>query len=221
MKEYQLAGQRFGRLQVIEKAYNKNRNTYWKCVCDCGNVVVKRGVSLKRGETKSCGCYNRDLTIARNKSWAYKMPQDKRLYGIYYGMRTRCYNKTDSSYRSYGARGITVCDEWLEDFYAFQDWAFSNGYREDLSIDRIDNNGNYSPENCRWADNKTQANNRRTTHFLTIDGETHSASQWARMVGVDRSVIYGRLKHGWSDKDAVFTPLMTQFSSTKRRKEAV
>lgn len=218
--EYQLSGIRFGRLQVIKKAENRNGSTYWLCSCDCGEEVIVKGSMLVHGKVKSCGCYNRDLTIERNKKRASKEPRNKRLYRIYYGMITRCYNsKEKAAYGRYGARGIRVCEEWKSDFYAFQKWAFENGYNDNLSIDRIDNDGDYLPENCRWTDCKTQANNRCRTKFLVIDGVSHSVSEWADIVGISRETIYGRLSNGWGNKEAVFTPVMTQFSHS--RKQAV
>lgn len=129
--------------------------------------------------------------------------RQERLYGIWKGIKVRTHNTHHKDYKYCGAKGITICDEWDKSYEAFKEWALNNGYRDDLTIDRIDNSGNYCPENCRWADLYTQANNKSNNHLITYNGKTQNMTQWAREIGVRRELIKDRLKSGWSVKDAL------------------
>lgn len=164
-----LTGQKFGRLTVIERAENdKYGKTKWLCQCDCGNYVIVLGCSLVNGSTKSCGCYNREVNANRLKTHSLSK---SRVYKCWTSIKDRCFRTNCKSYKNYGGRGITICDEWKNDFQVFYDWAMQNGYSDELTIDRIDNNGNYCPENCRWVDMKVQANNTRRNVIMN-NGKT-------------------------------------------------
>ena len=163
-----LTGQKFGRLSVVADT-GKRRHSYvvWLCRCDCGNVTEVISDSLKRGNTKSCGCLHDELAAERIKG-VKTVPKHglshHRLFGIWSGMKTRCYNPNNKDFKDYGGRGITICAEWLADFQRFYDWAMKNGYQDSLTIDRKDVNGNYEPSNCKWATRAEQSRNQRRTH---------------------------------------------------------
>lgn len=170
-------------------------------MCDCGNLVEVSGANLKKNNTKSCGCFQKETTAKRftkhNKS-------NTRLYKTYNEMKSRCYNKNDKDYQYYGGRGIAVCDEWLDDFMNFYNWAMDNDYLDDLTIDRIDVDSDYSPDNCRWVDMKTQNRNTRRNRMIVINGETHCLSEWCEILNLDYNKINSRINTlGWSIKKAL------------------
>lgn len=201
-----LTGQRFGRLTVIERGKTgKPGIVNWLCKCDCGNYKEINAYSLHAGLTQSCGCY-RDEQISSAVS-THGMSKT-RIYSIWAGMKARCYKPYAEEYKNYGGRGIRVCDEWLNNPEAFIQWSLSHGYRDDLSIDRIDSDGNYEPDNCRWADWYEQGANKRNNRHITYNGETHIIAEWARKTGIKASTINGRITVlGWSVEDALTKPV--------------
>lgn len=191
-----LTGQRFGRWIVLRRApNNENGTAMWFCRCDCGKERTVIGRDLRNGKSRSCGCLSSDIASTRLKKYTFR---DKRLYWIWCAMRKRCSNPNHQFYYVYGGRGITVCQEWAQDFGAFQQWAFANGYRADLTIDRIDNDMGYSPENCRWSSVEEQANNHRNNVKITFWGKTLSISRWARIVGINEQTLRSRVAAGWT-----------------------
>jgi len=200
-----LSGSVFGRLVVREFAYIKNNISYWTCVCSCGTVKPVCRSALVSGATVSCGCFSKELAkahiVSLNTTHGMGNTPEHRSWC---SMLCRCFNTKDKSWPRYGGRGITVCEEWLkfENFYA------DMGDRpEGMSLDRVDNDGPYCKENCRWS-TIDQQNNNRTNYcrFLMYRGEVRTASQWARAMGICLGTFWNRLKRGWSIEDALETP---------------
>lgn len=193
----------FDRLKVIKRVKNdKHKNSMWLCRCDCGETRIVRGSHLTGKNTRSCGCLDREVV---SKNAIKHGMRYSRLYNIWGKMKERCFNPNADNYRHYGGKGIKVCDEWLT-FEGFYEWAKSSGYRDDLTIDRINVFGNYCPDNCRWATMREQANNTTRNHTITIRNETKTVQGWADEVGISRSTILSRLQNGWSPEDAVLMP---------------
>ena len=197
-----LTGKRFGKLVVKEYAGTHKRESMWKCQCDCGEICYTVSSKLKKGKKKSCGCSRNELAAESNTKHGLA---GTRIYGIYRNMIYRCEFPNAACYENYGGRGIRVCDQWRNDFIKFYEWSMNNGYEDHLTIDRIDNDKDYEPSNCRWATRMQQQNNRRDNHFLTYNGETHTITEWGRIVGLSDSLIRGRIKCGWSVERALMT----------------
>lgn len=198
-----LTGREFERLRVIERAENaKNGRVQWLCECRCGNMVIVRASDLMN-RVKSCGCLRKETAVANGKTQTTHGLRNTKLYKEWIGIKTRCYNKNAPGYKDYGGRGITMCDEWLNDFMAFYTWAMEAGYDEtaprgECTLDRRENNGPYSPENCRWITNTEQQNNKRNNRLITFDGRTQTVPQWSMETGINQSTIHSRLNNGWS-----------------------
>lgn len=205
MRLIDLTGQRFGRLTVTERAADYvspkgHHKVQWRCQCDCGNEVIVRGSSMRGNITQSCGCLHNELCAERKTVHGLCYT---RLNRIWQSMKSRCYNSKQKRYAKYGGKGITICEEWLHNFQAFYDWAMANGYRDDLSIDRIDGDKGYYPENCRWASNKEQTRNRSITRRITINGETRPLMEWCEQLGKKYKIILKRLSRGWTPEEAL------------------
>lgn len=212
-----LSGKKFGRLTAIEKVGDaiKRNGVLWRCKCDCGNEKIVPSGYLKSGNTASCGCLFIESRYRKRDGVKNKI-YGERICGIHEAMIQRCYNKNCAQYDNYGGRGISVCEEWRNNggCRRFYNWSISNGYRNDLSIDRIDVNGNYEPSNCRWATAKEQANNRRNNRFLEYMGEKHTVDEWSKIIGIHRATIYKRLK-----KNLPINQVLQKDSLQKRRKK--
>lgn len=201
-----LIGQQFGMLTVVGKAEpSPDGQVIWRCRCECGRETLVRGGNLRNGHTKSCGCYRERLRPGLHKTHG---ESKTRLYKIYHGMKKRCYNPNAQFYERYGGRGITICDEWLNSFEVFREWALANGYRDDLSIDRIDNDGNYEPRNCRWEASKRQRRNRRDVIEVEYRGQKMCLADAAKMAGIPYNTVRKRIKSsGWDVNRALSEPL--------------
>lgn len=182
-----LTGIRFGRLLVINRDKNDSSGRcVWVCKCDCGNIVSVKSHYLISGEKKSCGCLQREVNSSVHRKHGKRK---ERIYRIWQGMKTRCYNKNHKYFQNYGGNGITVCDEW-KDFEPFYEWAISHGYSDDLSIDRIDNCKGYFPDNCRWATHVEQTRNRAITKRVKYGGEEIPIGEVAKIEGITYRQAY-------------------------------
>ena len=183
---HDLHGKRFGKLTVIEYyGISNKKQIYWKCICDCGNEVFVKTTDLNCGLQKSCGCYRLEVGHLNYKYGC----RNNRLYRIWRGMKARCFNANSKNYKLYGGRGITICDEWANDFEAFSAWALENGYEDNLSIDRKNTDGNYEPNNCEWATVEHQNNNKRNNVLITEGGKTQTLAQWCDEYNADRDKV--------------------------------
>lgn len=204
-KRIPMEGKRCGKLTVMEYAgNNKHNKPMWLCRCDCGKYITTSGHSLRMGIATSCGCKSADFLRSlstHNKSYEH-------LYSIYNSMCNRCYNPKTTRFHRYGGRGISVCEEWRNSIDAFCTWATQNGYKKDLTIDRINNDGNYEPSNCRWVDRKVQSRNTSSNRILTYKGESRCLTDWATHFGIGVSTLSARiLVLKWDVDKALTTPV--------------
>lgn len=185
----QWVGQKFNKLTVVGAVWN-GRRWLWRCSCECGGESVAYPNQVMRGQTKTCGC-GRSVTF--HEMHLKHGDAGTRLHGIWKGMRKRCGHNSSSHH--YGDRGISVCDEW-SDYTVFKEWAMANGYRDDLTIERKDVNGDYCPENCTWIPSGEQTLNTRKTIIVVHDGRKAPVSVWCDELGLKRSTVYYRIQHG-------------------------
>jgi hypothetical protein len=202
-----ISGQSFGRLTVLSFSHF-DRRAHWTCRCDCGEIVVKQRVGVQGGP-KSCGCLQREKARALGGASGSHGLTGTALWNVHRGMKERCYNPNSKSFQHYGRRGIGICPEWRDDLARFAEWALSNGYEAGLEIDRRDNDGDYSPENCRWISHKRNCNNTRGNTLVTIGGVTATLAEWSDRSGIPGKYIGRRIaKLGWTPEDAVWRKIV-------------
>ncbi|MGE7840630.1 hypothetical protein ACQKNX_07555 [Lysinibacillus sp. NPDC093712] len=182
-----LTGNKYNMLTVIDFSHKVGRKSYWNCLCECGKSTTVRSDCLKDSNTKSCGCLNLKPTVTRHNESRTK------LYGVWSQMKTRCLKEYHTEYSNYGGRGISVCKEWL-DYENFRDWANSNGYNKGLTIDRINVNGNYEPNNCRWISNELQQLNKRTNVILNYEDKSMTIKEWSNHFNLNYMKLYNALR---------------------------
>lgn len=204
-KPIDLSGRKFGRLTVMNRTSdhiypNGRHDIVYSCQCDCGKFVDVLAIHLRSGHTTSCGCFREDTARENMTTHGHTYT---RLHCIWKNMKQRCYNPKHKNYDVYGGRGITICDEWIRDFASFERWALNNGYNDNLSIDRINANQGYSPDNCRWATQREQCNNTRRTILVEISGETHSMKEWCEIMSLQYGTVMNRVHRGMDCKSAL------------------
>lgn len=204
-----LTGERFGRLTVMSLSDKRSgRKTYYDCLCDCGNKKTIRSDVLK-SQTRSCGCLrNEQAKVNLVKNHKHKGSQTE-LHYRWLHMKGRCYNPNNEKFHRYGGRGISVCEEWKEDYEAFRDWAYGNGYKKGLSIERVDVDGNYSPENCTWIPVERQSNNRGSTIWIEYQGDRLSLMEWSKKLGINYGTLNSRYRRSGMRPPELFSPVKT------------
>lgn len=207
---YHAIGERFGRWTIAGSAVHRGETLLYPCRCDCGTEKLVIGGTLRSGMSRSCGCL-KDETTARvhTKHGDASVAHPTALYSVWRAMIARCHGKVGPAFHFYGARGISVCQEWRDSYPSFRDWALSHGYAKGLSIDRQDNDGNYEPGNCRWTDRITQANNQRGNRYREAFGESKTIAEWSRdpRCVPCLNTLHGRLFDGMDLETALTKPL--------------
>ena len=201
-------GKKYGRLTVVgvKPPMGKNRSWRWEVSCECGAVKVLTPGDIKNDRVKSCGCLHDELARERATKFYNKTQENKRLYNIYNGMKRRCFNSNDERFKDYGGRGISVAAEWVEGFDAFASWAKESGYTENLTLERVDVNGDYCPENCKWITLAEQAKNKRDTVYVEYNGVKVKLQDLAKEAVVSYDTFHNRIVNGWDVELALRTP---------------
>ena len=202
-----LTSKQFGRLTVLSfQGRNKQYDSLWSCSCECGNSKVIRGGVLKNGHTRSCGCLQKEST-SMSRTTHGLIKENFKLYKVWIGIKQRCNNPKSSSFNDYGGRGISICEKWESKFEDFHYWAISKGYKEGLTIERVNPNGNYEPTNCIWIPKKEQSNNRTSSVVISYQGITENASYWSEKTKIPSNVITQRIRRGWSEEKTLTTKI--------------
>lgn len=198
----ELQGQRFYKLRVVSFAFMRKQTTYWNCLCSCGNEIIVSGPHLTSGHTQSCSCFSKEKLLKRLTTHGKNRTP---IYIVWCSMIQRCTNPKNPHYKDYGGRGITICQRWFE----FENFYKDMGDRpKEKTLDRKNNNGNYTPKNCKWSTQKEQSNNQRTNRLITFKNKTLTLSQWADRLNIKAKVIGDRInKLRWSIEKAFTTPV--------------
>lgn len=215
-------GKKFGRLVVVSFEHSKPpyRGWLWVCECECGNIKKLMPGDVKSGKVRSCGCLLNEMSTKRATKFKHLTKDNKRLYSIYNGVKKRCYSKAEPRYKDYGERGIKMCDEWLASFDNFADWSLSNGYSDKMTIERIDVNGDYCPENCKWITSQEQSFNKRTTRWVNYKGEHIQLKILCERENVCYDTVHDRIyKRGWSVDKAIETSSQRENSLLSKCRE--
>jgi len=199
-------GDRYNRLAIIREVEKIHNTRTFLCKCDCGNERSITLIQLRLGQTKSCGCLKNEIFIKRNTIHNLSRTD---LYRVWTAMKQRCLNKSCDAYKYYGGRGITACDDWVNGFINFYNWAELNGYKKGLTIERVDNNGNYEPENCIWVTQKHQNTNKRGNRIIEYQGHALCVSEWSIKLGINRNSLIKRLNN-WSVEKALTMPIKSR-----------
>ncbi|HJA66985.1 hypothetical protein B5F07_18395 [Lachnoclostridium sp. An169] len=208
-KRIDLTGKQFNFLRVIEYSGNtRHGEALWLCECKCGTRKNIPGSKIRKGEIKSCGCMKKELSGIANVKHGMKKT---RIYRIWQGIKQRTTNPNNGEFSEYGGRGVDICVEWANSFESFKQWSFENGYSDNLTIDRINNQKGYYPENCRWITIKDNCRNKRNNLRLTLKGETKTIAEWAEITGINKATLRNRIiKMGWSAEKALTTKVGNQ-----------
>ena len=214
-----LTGKTFNYLTVIELKEKNKKGTRWLCKCNCGNRVIVLASHLKDGHTKSCGCFRKNKSKEEHPTYKHGK-RHSRIYSTWVNMKTRCYNKNVKAYKNYGERGIIICDDWIDKengFINFYNWAIKNGYKDDLTIERINVNGNYEPNNCKWVTYKEQNNNRRSNMYIKYKNEKHTLQEWSEIlpIKISSNLLRYRIVKGWGVEKSFNTPVYTNGRNRK------